>query len=171
MSAAWAQRCPRHRAMRRSPQNRRSSSIATWSNSSSTWSARSGASSRYELRKREVGARDEGCGEAAVAARSSSFREQIKSMLESCGGLQRLDEAVYELLAHVETSVEGGLQSNWFCIGCDPKTREERRCLLTGLSVPGRLPHLEGSSRYSQRRSHAPKGSAARRTRRACGEW
>ena len=44
-------------------------------------------------------------------------RDHFKTILEKCGGLQRLDAAIYDLLVHVQTRVAGGLLYNWFKIG------------------------------------------------------
>jgi hypothetical protein len=65
------------------------------------------ASHLFELRAPEPGAPE----------RSDEATRTLKSMLERCGGLERLDEAVYALLEHVETKVAGGLLHNWFRIG------------------------------------------------------
>jgi hypothetical protein len=51
------------------------------------------------------------------AQESSSARDQLKAMLERCGGLERLDASIYGLLEHVHTKVAGGLLYNWLQIG------------------------------------------------------
>ena len=66
------------------------------------------ASHFYELRAHEPGAPERS---------NTATRGSLKSMLERCGGLERLDEAVYALLEHVEATVAGGLLHNWFRIG------------------------------------------------------
>ena len=45
------------------------------------------------------------------------LKAMLKAMLERCGGLERLDAAIYELLAHVRSRVTGGLRYNRFQIG------------------------------------------------------
>ena len=57
-------------------------------------------------------------GAAADGAQGgSSTRAHLKSMLERCGGLERLDAAIYDLLMYVQTKVDGGILHNPFRIG------------------------------------------------------
>ena len=46
-----------------------------------------------------------------------SVSGQMEAITSRCGGRLQLDEAIFDLIEHVHSTVEGGLASNWFQIG------------------------------------------------------